>query len=322
MDMADYMASDAANDTEKLSIVMQLLGRRGAELLPFLKLGREGIMRLEKQAEKLGGVMSEEDVKASKKFKDTLYELIYSVKGIVREIGVSLIPILTGWIEKGKQITKWFRELSPETKNFIAKLALFAPIGLTFAGVLLFISGHILGLVANLAILVEKVGLLGSQGAVSIGALTTSFGYLTAAIGGAFAAFMLFQEVVGFINSLRTGRAAANLGKEIDEIRKKFLAGEITKEEAKRQMELARAKYGEGISRAYSEKFATTSLERFGKVISEFQKSLTPKLTPAGVNVKAGNVPFGKQANINMVYYGDGRVGKSVDDVLGRLGWI
>jgi len=93
LEMSDFMVG-TASDTEKLAVAQTLLGRKGAELIPFLKLGREEIEKLGDEAEQLGLVMGEKEVAAFKKFDDALTSARGALKGVFISIAQQLIPIL------------------------------------------------------------------------------------------------------------------------------------------------------------------------------------------------------------------------------------
>lgn len=136
LEMSEYMGDDAVSNNEKLAVATKLMGRRGAELVPFLKMGREEIERLFQEAERLGVIMSEENVTAGKKFGDSMLQLTAPLKTMAFEIGMSLLPTFEKWLAKGKELLQWFKELSPETKSSIARFVLIGSAALLFAGAL------------------------------------------------------------------------------------------------------------------------------------------------------------------------------------------
>ena len=71
LDIADRF-KDMTNETEMSAIAMQLLGRSGADIVPFLRMGGDEIRKLTQEARDLGYVMDEETVKALKALDDQL----------------------------------------------------------------------------------------------------------------------------------------------------------------------------------------------------------------------------------------------------------
>lgn len=143
IDMAGWMSSEGVSAETKMATAMTLLGRRGAEMIPFLKLGKEEIQRLSQEAVDLGAVMSGESVRAAKTFDDELMKITAPLKVMAAELGVSLLPALTEWVERGKKVIKWLHDLSPEMKAFIVKGAALASVALIIGGGLMFLAGTI-----------------------------------------------------------------------------------------------------------------------------------------------------------------------------------
>ncbi len=83
-----------ASAVEKAAIARDLFGRGGAELLEFLSLGSETIRRFGDDAERLGRVLSEDDVLAAKAFQLANQELKAEMDGLWFSIGTAGLPIL------------------------------------------------------------------------------------------------------------------------------------------------------------------------------------------------------------------------------------
>ncbi|MFA6636717.1 MAG: hypothetical protein WCV56_06415, partial [Candidatus Omnitrophota bacterium] len=94
LEMSDYY-STATNKTQALAIATTLLGRRGAELVPLLQLGRKGIEELGEEAERLGVVMDNKTAAGMKVFDDNLTKLKKAFQGIGIAITQELLPYLT-----------------------------------------------------------------------------------------------------------------------------------------------------------------------------------------------------------------------------------
>lgn len=81
--------------TAKTALAMQIFGRSGNELIPFLNQGKAGIQALMQEAKALGLVMSEQDARAADAFNDELTRLQGVARGLTNELGNMLIPALT-----------------------------------------------------------------------------------------------------------------------------------------------------------------------------------------------------------------------------------
>lgn len=102
LEMADYY-STATDKTQALAIAATLLGRRGAELEPMLKLGRKGLEELGDEAERTGIVLDEDTVKAVKKLDDEMTKIWSSCRGAGLAFTKELIPGLEAFAEAANE---------------------------------------------------------------------------------------------------------------------------------------------------------------------------------------------------------------------------
>lgn len=134
--VADAVAA-TENPIERVAIAQKLLGRSGAELIPLLSEGAEGMARLRAEAEALGGGFTNETIAAADEFDDNLVRMRFSVRSLSAAIGNVLLPIanrialwLTGAVVKTsalvKQLTAWFKT----NKLLQVSLAVLATAGL------------------------------------------------------------------------------------------------------------------------------------------------------------------------------------------------
>lgn len=89
-----------ADGVNKTAMATALFGKSGAELIPFLNQGKDGIAELVKEAERLGVVFKEEDAKAAEVFNDTLTKLNTVVKGLTTQIAIELLPTFNAFLGK------------------------------------------------------------------------------------------------------------------------------------------------------------------------------------------------------------------------------
>lgn len=107
------------NGAQKSALAVELFGKSGLELIPFLNEGSEGIARLTDRARELGLEMSTETATAASRFNDQLNELKFSAQGLSEQIGARLIPALVSFIDNLREVDKiaqksggWFVMLS------------------------------------------------------------------------------------------------------------------------------------------------------------------------------------------------------------------
>jgi hypothetical protein len=81
--------------TESTAAALELFGRNGASMLPFLLKGKEGIAELSKEAEKMGLVLSQDNVNSVKDSIKAQREFGAAITGLKTQIGLEMLPILT-----------------------------------------------------------------------------------------------------------------------------------------------------------------------------------------------------------------------------------
>lgn len=78
----------------KVALAMQLMGRSGAQMIPILNQGREGLQRMAGQAEELGAVMSREMVAAGLAVDDAIDEMDLGFQGLRNTLFTALAPVI------------------------------------------------------------------------------------------------------------------------------------------------------------------------------------------------------------------------------------
>jgi hypothetical protein len=103
---------------EKMAVSMQLFGKSGSELLPFLNRGSAGIQELMHKASASGQVFGQDAVQGYKNFKQAIQEVQDIVQGVFTRIAVATVPVLNaigdwvkGAIAYGQDL---YNEFAPE----------------------------------------------------------------------------------------------------------------------------------------------------------------------------------------------------------------
>jgi hypothetical protein len=133
LDVADRF-KNMTNETEMSGAAMKIFGKSGAELVPFLRMGRDGIEELKKEAERLGIVMSEDSVKNMKAFDDSMTAVKAGVGGFGTQIASALIPYMNKLADGLKTALEWFNKIPGPIKQVVI-------VGTALAGVIALISG-------------------------------------------------------------------------------------------------------------------------------------------------------------------------------------
>lgn len=88
------------------ALAMDLLGRAGAKLVPFLNEGSAGIAKLREQFRKTGGVFSAKQAAQAEKFNDAMLLLRSAFKGLRNQLALAILPALTDVI---RGFNRWIR---------------------------------------------------------------------------------------------------------------------------------------------------------------------------------------------------------------------
>jgi len=92
-EIADKM-SHMADGTMKTQIAMDLMGRQGAELIPFLNQGADALEAMRQESEELGVVWTQEDAVAAAEFNDAITRLKATLDGMVQRATKFYLPAM------------------------------------------------------------------------------------------------------------------------------------------------------------------------------------------------------------------------------------
>lgn len=175
------------DDTRRTYLAGQLLGRGATELGALLNTSAEDTEKMRKAVHDLGGVMSDDAVKASAAYKDSLQDMQTAAQGLLRGAVVDAIPTITKAFQKmgkyfsgpqGKtiqsQLSKIISIIANGVKNAIPKLLSLFDNGAIKLKVL---TGAVAGFVIAVKATVNPVGALLSglgllAGGLAVAALT------------------------------------------------------------------------------------------------------------------------------------------------------
>lgn len=183
LDVADRF-SRMEDGADKTALAMKIFGKSGADLIPTLNAGRQGLEEMGRAAERAGVVIGGDAAKAGDEFNDRLAELQASVKGISLTIGSVFLPVLTTLITRMTSLANSVRKWADEHPGLIK---LIGGVAAALAGT----GGLLLGMAGVLTILPK---------------LSTAFTLLTGPVGLTVAAFAgLITGIVYFRNEIASG---------------------------------------------------------------------------------------------------------------------
>jgi len=85
---------DMPDGAGKTALAMELLGKSGADLIPYLNSGKEGLRALKQEAEEFGNVWSPEQTKQAADFNDNIDKMGEAFKGMFTMLAQKLLPTL------------------------------------------------------------------------------------------------------------------------------------------------------------------------------------------------------------------------------------
>lgn len=91
---------DMDDGANKTALAMSIFGRSGAEMIPILNRGGQAIRQAAAEGEKFGLVMDKDAAEKSAKFEEATRNLSMTFQGLVQEIGLKVIPILSEGLNK------------------------------------------------------------------------------------------------------------------------------------------------------------------------------------------------------------------------------
>jgi hypothetical protein len=225
MDVADALAR-MPDGAEKTAAAMKVFGRAGADLIPMLNGGADGLRRMMGEADALGKTISQDTANAAARFNDALTKLRGAIGGITTQIAAELAPVLANIAEAVANVAAGFAKLSPEARRVAAVVATITaavgPAALAVGSLIRAISLLRLGLIALTGPVGIAVGLLTAAGAGFI-AMRESGEKLPPPIEEARRAIGLLNEITAdFVRASPQTKAA--LLSEADGYRQKAVA--------------------------------------------------------------------------------------------------
>jgi hypothetical protein len=99
LDIADKF-SKMEDGAAKTGMAMEIFGKSGAQLIPFLNEGKAGIAALTAEADRLGLTLGGDAAKAADAFNDNLDRLKFAAQGVVNQAVQQMLPMLVAMSER------------------------------------------------------------------------------------------------------------------------------------------------------------------------------------------------------------------------------
>jgi len=170
----------------KAAVAMKIFGKAGAELIPLMNEGVDGISKLREEAGELGRSMSTEDAAAAAEYTDAMNRLKSVLVGLKNQIGSALAPTITGLVNRIVAGTRGVVAFVQNNKHLVVTLGAVG-VGITaLGGVLLTLGGTltVLGVaISGVSAAITALGAVASVVLSPIGLAVAAIAIPLAALG-------------------------------------------------------------------------------------------------------------------------------------------
>lgn len=97
--------SKMPNGAQKTALAMEIFGKAGAQLIPLLNEGKDGLEELRAEAERLGLVIDGQTAQAAQKFQDDLKRMKMAAEGAALQLTAGLLPALNQIVDAFSRAT-------------------------------------------------------------------------------------------------------------------------------------------------------------------------------------------------------------------------
>lgn len=201
---------------QKSAMAMELFGRAGADLLPFLNKGSAEMEKLGQRAEDLGVVLDEKVIAASDEFNDSVDEGIAVMAGLRNMVGAELMPVLTPLIQSFVEFVRINRKvIASKIGFFIAGLGKFLGVVWRFSKALVDSFSGLVQVFGGFEKVAKAVGI--ALGVFAGGSVLYGIGALALAMKGLVAWFTMANAAALAI-PIMIGAAVVAIGLIIEDI--------------------------------------------------------------------------------------------------------
>ena len=130
---------NVADEGERTALANELLGKGAVELAPLFNMTAEETEDLKTQVKDLGGIMSDDAVKAAAEYEDELQNMKVSLKGVKNSIMSQFLPGMTS-VMKGLSLVfsgqGGLEEIKTGLDSIISQITTLTPTFLELASVI------------------------------------------------------------------------------------------------------------------------------------------------------------------------------------------
>lgn len=144
-----------ADGAAKSALAQELFGRSGAELIPLLNAGADGINAMQQEAADLGLVLDQQTRKAAEAFNDNLTRLNRTQEGVVTQLTAQMLPTLATLTDMLVDVAKNSDAVNVVSSGMATVFETVAVMGVNLKYVLVQIGKEIGGIAAQAAALMR-----------------------------------------------------------------------------------------------------------------------------------------------------------------------
>ena len=174
LDVADQF-KNMEDGTRKSALAVELFGRGGIELIPTLNLGRDGLLAMGNEAERLGIVMSGDAARAADEFNDTLSQVKDAALGLANVVAEALGPSLTSVSALTRDGVVALKDFTKEHETVTQAVFGFSTVILGAGGLLLALS-QVASMLPKVEAGLKLVGLAASAADLGVAGLGAAVG--------------------------------------------------------------------------------------------------------------------------------------------------
>jgi ribosomal protein L12E/L44/L45/RPP1/RPP2 len=115
-ELADKFAG-YQDGAEKTALAVNIFGKAGAQLIPLLNSGKDGLSDLSDEAKRLGLIFDQDTATAAENFNDNLSRLHDAVKGFGNSIATAVLPVLVDLTNQAVESAKTFADFTSSIKD-------------------------------------------------------------------------------------------------------------------------------------------------------------------------------------------------------------
>lgn len=103
--------ADMEDGAGKTALAIDIFGRSGANLIPLLNQGAQGITELEQKARELGVTMGDTGVETAGRYTDAMKEFHQVINAFERSVALAVIPTIVDWIKAGETLVRHISDI-------------------------------------------------------------------------------------------------------------------------------------------------------------------------------------------------------------------